>query len=187
VTVRIERPDGSEAGPGEDGEVCVRGAMVMTGYWHAEPETDHTLRGGWLHTGDVGRLDADGYLYIVDRIKDLIIRGGYNIYPRDLEDALVTHPDVVAAAVVGRPDPTYGEEAVAFVQLRPGATVTEADLVAYGKTRLSAVKYPREVRIIDQVPLTSVFKTDRKMLRALLAEDGAEGDTDAATAATPAN
>jgi long-chain acyl-CoA synthetase len=161
--------------------------MVMTGYWHAEPETGHTLRGGWLHTGDVGRLDADGYLYIVDRIKDLIIRGGYNIYPRDLEDALVTHPDVVAAAVVGRPDPTYGEEAVAFVQLRPGATVTEADLVAYGKTRLSAVKYPREVRIIDQVPLTSVFKTDRKMLRALLAEDGAEGDTDAATAATPAN
>jgi len=172
VTVRIERPDGSEAGPGADGEVCVRGAMVMTGYWHAEPETDHTLRGGWLHTGDVGRLDADGYLYIVDRIKDLIIRGGYNIYPRDLEDALVTHPDVVAAAVVGRPDPTYGEEAVAFVQLRPGATVSEADLVAYGKERLSAVKYPREVRIIEQVPLTSVFKTDRKKLRALLAKDG---------------
>ena len=189
VTVRIERPDGSEAGPGEDGEVCVRGAMVMTGYWHAEPETDHTLRGGWLHTGDVGRLDADGYLYIVDRIKDLIIRGGYNIYPRDLEDALVTHPDVVAAAVVGRPDPTYGEEAVAFVQLRPGAAVTEADLVAYGKTQLSAVKYPREVRIIDQVPLTSVFKTDRKKLRALLAEDGADGTAGdgAATAATPAS
>jgi len=189
VTVRIERPDGSEAGPGEDGEVCVRGAMVMTGYWHAEPETDHTLRGGWLHTGDVGRLGADGYLYIVDRIKDLIIRGGYNIYPRDLEDALVTHPDVVAAAVVGRPDPTYGEEAVAFVQLRPGAAVTEADLVAYGKTRLSAVKYPREVRIIDQVPLTSVFKTDRKKLRALLAEDGAGGTAGdgAATAATPAS
>jgi long-chain acyl-CoA synthetase len=131
----------------------------------------------------------------VDRIKDLIIRGGYNIYPRDLEDALVTHPDVVAAAVVGRPDPTYGEEAVAFVQLRPGATVTEADLVAYGKTRLSAVKYPREVRIIDQVPLTSVFKTDRKKLRALLAEDGAAdpdaaGDgaaSDGAAKATPAN
>ena len=189
VTVRIERPDGSEAGPGEDGEVCVRGAMVMTGYWHAEPETEHALRGGWLHTGDVGRLDADGYLYIVDRIKDLIIRGGYNIYPRDLEDAMVTHPDVVAAAVVGRPDPTYGEEAVAFVQLRPGATVSESDLVAYGKERLSAVKYPREVRIIEQVPLTSVFKTDRKKLRALLAEDGAggAGGDGAAKAATPAN
>ena len=185
VTLRIERPDGSGAGPGEDGEVCVRGAMVMTGYWHAEPETAHTLRGGWLHTGDVGRLDADGYLYIVDRIKDLIIRGGYNIYPRDLEDAMVTHPDVVAAAVVGRPDATYGEEAVAFVQLRPGATVTEADLVAYGKQRLSAVKYPREVRIIDEVPLTSVFKTDRKKLRALLAQDSAEAD--APRAATPAS
>src|SRR5690348_8551985 len=186
VTVRIERPDGSEAGPGE---VCVRGAMVMTGYWHAEPETEHALRGGWLHTGDVGRLDADGYLYIVDRIKDLIIRGGYNIYPRDLEDAMVTHPDVVAAAVVGRPDPTYGEEAVAFVQLRPEATVSEADLVAYGKERLSAVKYPREVRIIEQVPLTSVFKTDRKKLRALLTEDGAggAGGDDAAKAATPVN
>jgi long-chain acyl-CoA synthetase len=180
VTMRIERPDGTEAGPGEDGEVCVRGAMIMTGYWHAGPETAHTLRGDWLHTGDVGRLDADGYLYIVDRIKDLIIRGGYNIYPRDLEDAMVTHPDVVAAAVVGRPDPTYGEEAVAFVQLRPGATVTEADLIAYGKERLSAVKYPREVRIIDEVPLTSVFKTDRKKLRALLA-DGAAGT------ATPAS
>src|SRR5690242_13452072 len=189
VTVRIERPDGSEAGPGEDGEVCVRGAMVMTGYWHAEPETEHALRGGWLHTGDVGRLDADGYLYIVDRIKDLIIRGGYNIYPRDLEDAMITHPDVVAAAVVGRPDPTYGEEAVAFVQLRPGAAVSEADLVAYGKERLSAVKYPREVRIIEQVPLTSVFKTDRKKLRALLTEDGAggAGGDDAAKAATPVN
>ena len=118
--MRIERPDGSAAGPGEDGEICVRGAMVMTGYWHAEPETGQALRDGWLHTGDVGRLDADGYLYIVDRIKDLIIRGGYNVYPRDVEDALVTHPDVVAAAVVGRPDPTYGEEVVAFVQLRPG-------------------------------------------------------------------
>ena len=187
VTLRIERPDGSEAGPGEDGEVCVRGAMVMTGYWHAEAETEHTLRGGWLHTGDVGRLDADGYLYIVDRIKDLIIRGGYNIYPRDLEDALVTHPDVVAAAVVGRPDRTYGEEAVAFVQLRPDSAVTEADLVAYGKTRLSAVKYPREVRIIDQVPLTSVFKTDRKKLRALLAEDGGATGDGAAEAATPAS
>jgi long-chain acyl-CoA synthetase len=173
VTLRIERPDGSEAGPGEDGEICVRGAMVMTGYWHAEPETDHAMRGGWLHTGDVGRLDDDGYLYIVDRIKDLIIRGGFNIYPRDIEDTLVTHPDVLAAAVVGRPDPKYGEEAVAFVQLRQGAAVTAGELVAYGKERLSAVKYPREVRIIDQVPLTSVMKTDRKRLRALLAQDAA--------------
>ena len=165
VQVRIERPDGTEADPGEDGEICVRGPMVMTGYWNAPAETEQTLRGGWLHTGDVGRLD-DGYLYIVDRIKDLIIRGGYNVYPRDVEDVLVQHPDVVAAAVVGRPDPKYGEEVVAFVQLRAGAEVSPADLVAFSKEHLSAVKYPREVRVIDAIPLTSVLKTDRKRLRA---------------------
>jgi long-chain acyl-CoA synthetase len=168
VQVRIERPDGTEADPGEDGEICVRGPMVMTGYWNAPAETEQTLRGGWLHTGDVGRLD-DGYLYIVDRIKDLIIRGGYNVYPRDVEDVLVQHPDVVAAAVVGRPDPKYGEEVVAFVQLRAGAEASPADLVAFAKEHLSAVKYPREVRVIDAIPLTSVLKTDRKRLRSELA------------------
>jgi long-chain acyl-CoA synthetase len=168
VEVRIERPDGTQAPPGEDGEVCVRGPVLMTGYWHAPAETEHALRGGWLHTGDVGRLDADGYLYIVDRIKDLIIRGGYNVYPRDVEDVMISHPDVAAAAVVGKPDPKYGEEIVAFVQLREGATVTPAELTEFGKAHLSAVKYPRDVRIVDAIPLTSVMKTDRKRLRAQL-------------------
>jgi long-chain acyl-CoA synthetase len=168
VRLRIERPDGTAAAPGEDGEICVAGPLVMTGYWNAPAETHQALRGGYLHTGDVGRLDGDGYLYIVDRIKDLIIRGGYNVYPRDAEDALIQHPDVVAAAVVGRPDPKYGEEVVAFAQLRAGATVTAADLVAFGKEHLSAVKYPREVTIVDAIPLTSVGKTDRKKLRALV-------------------
>jgi long-chain acyl-CoA synthetase len=169
VDLRIERPDGSAAGPGEDGEICVRGPMVMTGYWHAEQETAQVMRGGWLHTGDVGRLDADGYLYIVDRIKDLIIRGGYNVYPRDVEDVLVSHPDVVAAAVVGRPDAKLGEEVVAFVELRAGATTGPGELIEYARHHLSAVKYPREVRILDAIPLTSVMKIDRKRLRALVA------------------
>jgi len=133
--------------------------MVMTGYWHAEQETEHAIRDGWLHTGDVGRLDSDGYLYIVDRIKDLIIRGGYNVYPRDVEDVLLGHPAVLAAAVVGRPDEKYGEEVVAFVQLREGSAAEPAELVEFARARLSAVKYPREVRIVDQVPLTSVMKT----------------------------
>jgi len=127
------------------------------------------MRNGWLHTGDVGRLDADGYLYIVDRIKDLIIRGGYNVYPRDVEDVLMRHPDVTGAAVVGRPDEKYGEEVVAFVQLREGAMVGPADLIEFSRRHLSAVKYPREVRLVDGIPLTSVMKTDRKLLRAMLA------------------
>jgi long-chain acyl-CoA synthetase len=168
VEVRIERADGTDGEVGEDGEICVRGANVMTGYWRSEAETQHALRDGWLHTGDVGRLDADGYLYVVDRIKDLIIRSGINVYPRDIEDVMLTHPEVVAAAVVGRPDVTYGEEVVAFVQLKPGATVTDSELVGFAREHISRAKYPREVRIIDAIPLTSVLKTDRKAVRALL-------------------
>lgn len=165
VEMRIERSDGTLAGPGEDGEICARGPMMMSGYWNSPEETDHALRGGWFHTGDIGHLDADGNLFVVDRIKDLIIRDGFNVYPRDVEEALLTHPDVALCAVVGRPDPRHGEEVVAFVQLRPDAAVTPEDLVAYGKTRLAAVKYPRDVRIVDQIPLTSVGKLDRKVLR----------------------
>ncbi len=183
VDVRIERPDGRAAGLDEDGEICIRGAVVMSGYWNAPEETAKALRGGYFHTGDVGRLDADGYLFIVDRIKDLIIRGGYNVYPRDVEDVLVQHPDVVTAAVVGKPDPKYGEEVVAFVQLTPGSTVTPEELVAHARQHLSAVKYPREVRIVDAIPLTSVLKTDRKRLRAQVASETQRAP--AATQATP--
>jgi long-chain acyl-CoA synthetase len=171
VEVRIELPDSSAAAPGQDGEICVRGAVLMSGYWHAQEETAQAMRGGWLHTGDVGRLDDDGYLYIVDRIKDVIIRGGYNVYPRDVEDVLLRHPDVVAAAVVGRPDGKYGEEVVAFVQLREGAMARPEDLIEFARRHLSAVKYPREVRLVDAIPQTSVMKTDRKLLRAMLAAD----------------
>jgi long-chain acyl-CoA synthetase len=160
--------EGQSAPPGVDGEICVRGKMLMDGYWHSPEETARTLRGGWLHTGDVGHLDEDGYLYVVDRIKDLIIRGGFNIYPRDVEDVLLGHRDVAAAAVVGRPDPTYGEEVVAFVQLKDGARATPLELVQYTKEHLAGHKYPREVHIVDSVPLTSVGKTDRKALRTRL-------------------
>jgi long-chain acyl-CoA synthetase len=169
VTVRIELPDGSEAATGEDGEITVRSPGLMTGYWNAPEETAHALRGGWLHTGDVGHLDADGYLYVVDRLKDLIIRGGFNVYPRDVEEAMLAHPDVVGAAAVGRPDAVHGEEVVAYVQLRPGAEVGEAELVEHGRARLSAAKYPREVHVVAAVPLTSVGKIDRKALRRLAA------------------
>ena len=166
---RIELPDGSEAATGEDGEICIGGATVMQGYWNSPEDTAFALRGGLLHTGDVGHVDEDGWLYVVDRIKDLIIRGGFNVYPRDVEDVLLTHPDVVGAAAVGKPDPKLGEEVVAFVQLAPGSSVTPDELVAFGKEQLGAYKYPREVRVIDAIPLTSVMKTDRKALRATLA------------------
>jgi long-chain acyl-CoA synthetase len=171
VEVRIALADSSAVATGRDGEICVRGPVLMSGYWRAAEETAHAMRGGWLHTGDVGRIDADGYLYVVDRLKDVIIRGGYNVYPRDVEDVLLGHPDVVAAACVGRPDEKYGEEVVAFVQLREGAMARPEDLVEFGRRRLSKVKYPREVRLVDAIPLTSIMKTDRKMLRAMLAAD----------------
>jgi long-chain acyl-CoA synthetase len=151
-----------------DGEICVRGPMLMTGYWNSPEDTESAMRYGWLHTGDVGHLDADGYLYIVDRIKDVIIRDGFNLYPRDIEEALIHHPDVANCAVVGRPDERHGEEPVAFVQLHPGATATPDTLREYAKEHLSAVKYPRDIRLVAQVPLTSVGKLDRKRLRAVL-------------------
>ena len=173
VQVRIVAPDGSEQPAGQDGEICVRGPVLMQGYWQSPQATAEVVRDGWLHTGDVGHVDADGFLHVVDRIKDLIIRNGFNVYPRDVEDVLLAHPDVTAAAVVGRPDPRVGEEVVAFVTLRAGSTVTPEELVAATREHISAAKYPREVRVVDAVPLTSVLKTDRKALRALLAADGA--------------
>ena len=172
VEVRIEDPEGAELPAGSDGEICVRGPVLMSGYWQSPEATAEALRGGWLHTGDLGHLDEDGYLHVVDRLKDLVIRHGVNVYPRDVEDVLLAHPDVAGAAVVGRPDPLVGEEVVAFVALRPGSTTTAEDLVAHAKSRLSAAKYPREVRLVDSVPLTSVLKTDRKALRAQLRDGG---------------
>jgi long-chain acyl-CoA synthetase len=163
--VRIVGLDGRDAEVGQDGEIVARGPNVMGHYWHGEPLPD-----GWFHTGDVGRLDEDGYLTIVDRMKDLIIRGGYNVYPRDVEDVLLQHPSVSMAAVVGRPDDRLGEEVVAFVSLVAGASATEADLIDFTKERLSATKYPRQVTIVDAIPLTSVGKLDRKRLRATVKE-----------------
>jgi long-chain acyl-CoA synthetase len=153
-----------------DGEVCVRSELVMAGYWNAPELTAETIRDGWLYTGDMGRLDEDGYLSIVDRKKDLIIRGGFNVFPRDIEEALLEHPAVATACVVGRPDPLYGEEVVAFVTL--AEPVEDQELVAFGRERLGGYKYPREVHVLDALPLTPVGKADRKALREVLAAQG---------------
>ncbi len=148
---------------GQDGEICVRSPGVMTGYWHSDDTS--ALAGGWLHTGDIGHVDDDGYLFVVDRKKDLILRGGFNVFPRDVEDVLLAHPAVAQAGVVGRPDARLGEEVVAFVSLRPGADASAAELTEHARRHLAAHKYPREITIVPMVPLTSVGKLDRKKLR----------------------
>ena len=163
--VSIQDDSGAMLPAGQDGEICVRSPGVMSGYWHAPDSASTVLAGGWLHTGDIGHLDADGYLYVVDRKKDLILRGGFNVFPRDVEDVLVAHPAVALAGVVGRPDVRLGEEVVAFVSLRPGGQATPAEITEFARERLAANKYPREVTILDAVPLTSVGKLDRKALR----------------------
>ena len=164
VDVRID-------GDGDVGEICVRSRSVMLGYWQAPAETAEAIEDGWLRTGDLGYLDADGYLYVVDRKKDLIIRGGFNVFPRDVEEAMLEHPSVAAAGVVGRPDENHGEEVVAFVELKPGQQATPDELVAFSKERIGGYKYPREVHIIGSLPLTPVGKIDRKALRTRLPEE----------------
>ena len=166
--VRIIDEEGRELPTGKVGAICCRSPGVMRGYWHSPEATDEALRDGWLHTGDLGYLDEEGYLFIVDRKKDLIIRGGFNVYPRDVEDALLEHPAIESAGVVGRPDQVSGEEVVAFVSLRPGADVTSDELVEWARERIGGYKYPREVHIVDAVPLTNVGKIDRKALRGQL-------------------
>ena len=160
------RDDSGQALPaGQDGEICVRSPGVMTGYWRTADGAANVLAGGWLHTGDIGHLDQDGYLYVVDRKKDLILRGGFNVFPRDVEEVLLAHPAVALAGVVGRPDARLGEEVVAYVSLRPGAEVTAEELSEHAKRHLGANKYPRQITIVPAVPLTSVGKLDRKKLR----------------------
>jgi long-chain acyl-CoA synthetase len=158
---------------GEVGEICIRSASVMKGYWNAPDLTAETLRNGWLHTGDMGRVDDEGFVTIVDRKKDLIIRGGFNVYPRDVEEALLEHPAITTAGVVGRPDPRHGEEVVAFVTLKAGADADENELVSWSKERLGGYKYPREIHILSALPLTPVGKLDRKALRETLKLEGA--------------
>ncbi len=173
VDLRIEDELGEVLPAGSDGEICVRSPGVMTGYWQDEAATAQVVQDSWLHTGDVGHLDDDGYLYVVDRLKDLIIRGGFNVYPRDVEDVLLSHPAVASAAVIGRPDPLYGEEVVAYVALREPVEVPV--LLDWCGERLAKHKRPREVHVVEAVPLTSVGKTDRKALRRLAAEGAPQG------------
>jgi len=154
-----------EVAQGEVGELAVRGPQVMKGYWNKPEETRNVLRDGWLLTGDLAKMDADGYFYIVDRKKDLILCSGYNVYPREVEEVLFMHPAVGEAAAIGVPDPYRGETVKAFVVLKPGKTATEADLIAFCKERLAPFKVPKAVEFATALPMSLVGKVLRRQLR----------------------
>jgi long-chain acyl-CoA synthetase len=152
VEFRIVDDNDADVPDGDPGELLIRGHNVMKGYWNKPAETAEAMRGGWFHTGDVARRDAEGFYYIVDRKKDMIIRGGYNVYPREIEEVLYEHPAVAEAAVVGVPHDSLGEEVAAVLTLKPDASATPGELRDYVKGKVAAYKYPRVVRIVDGLP-----------------------------------
>ncbi len=167
VTMRVAGPDDEPLPAGRDhvGEILVRGHNVMKGYLGRPEATAEALRDGWLHTGDLGYMDSDGFYFIVDRAKDLVIRGGYNVYPREIEEVLYAHPAILEAAVIGKPDERLGEEVVAVVVRRPGASLTSDEVIAHCRERLAAYKYPREIRFMDELPKGPSGKILKSALR----------------------
>jgi len=163
-TGKIELP------PGKPGELIVKGPQVMKGYWNKPEETRLALRDGWLYTGDIAVIDQDGYFKIVDRKKDMIIAGGYNVYPRDVEEVLYQHPQILEAAVVGIADPYRGETVKAYVVLKPDETATAEDIIAFCRERLAAYKVPKFVEFRESLPKTMIGK----ILRRQLVEDQAK-------------
>ncbi len=142
----------------------LRGPQLMDGYYNKPEETAATLRNGWLHTGDIATVDEDGYYAIVDRKKEMIIVSGYNVYPREVEEALATHPAVFDSAAIGKPHPIKGEEVKAFVVLKPGATATAEELIAHSRTQLAPYKVPHEIEFRESLPKTLIGKTLRRQL-----------------------
>jgi long-chain acyl-CoA synthetase len=149
---------------GESGELVIKGPQVMKGYLNMPEETAKTLRDGWLHTGDVAKMGEDGYFFIVDRKKDMIVASGYNVYPREVEEVLFEHPDVAEAVAIGVPDEYRGETVKAFVVKRSGATVAEEEILAFCKERLAPYKAPKTVEFRDDLPKSAVGKLLRRVL-----------------------
>jgi acyl-CoA synthetase (AMP-forming)/AMP-acid ligase II len=163
--IRVVDPDGAEVPIGTVGEIIVQGGNVMLGYWNKPEETEAALRDGWLYTGDAGYLDERGYLYVVDRLKDMIITGGENVYSTEVENAIASHPAVAQCAVIGVPDPDWGEHVHAVVVPRPGATVTPGDLREHAKARIAGYKAPRSLEIVDTLPVSGTGKPLKRELR----------------------
>jgi acyl-CoA synthetase (AMP-forming)/AMP-acid ligase II len=165
IDLRIMGDDGLEVACGEVGEICVRGPSVMKGYWEQDEATVAALRDGWLRTGDLAFMDNHRFVYILDRSKDMIITGGSNVYPREVEEILMQHDDVLEVCVIGIPDDLWGEVVVALVVLKEGAIVDEQDLIAVAATRLASYKKPRSVYFVKQLPKNTYGKVLKRQLR----------------------
>jgi long-chain acyl-CoA synthetase len=166
VEMRLVDQDGHDVAQGDVGEILIRGPVVMSGYWNRPEATAEAIdEDGWLHTGDLAKQDEDGYFFIVDRKKELIIRGGFNIYPREIEEVLYEHPAIREVAVVGIPDDSLGEEVGAAVALKPGASATAEDVQSFAKERVAAYKYPRRIWFVEQLPKGSTGKVLKREIR----------------------
>jgi long-chain acyl-CoA synthetase len=165
VEVRCVDNDGRTVAVGERGEIVVRGPNVMKGYFNRPDATEEAMRHGWFHTGDIGVIDEDGYVAVVDRKKDMILRGGFNVYPRELEEVFMTHPAVSLVAVIGVPDERLGEEVKAFIVKRAGSAVTEEELLAWGREQFASYKYPRLLEFVSGLPMTASGKILKRELK----------------------
>jgi len=167
AVLSIQDPSGQPVPPGETGEVCARSGNFMRGYWNREKETEEAFRGGWYHTGDAGYLDEAGYLYLVDRVKDMIVTGGENVYSAEVENALARHPAVAQVAVIGIPSEQWGEAVHAVIVLQEGATATEDELKAWCRERIAGFKVPKSFEFRDEaLPLSGAMKVLKRELRA---------------------
>jgi Acyl-CoA synthetases (AMP-forming)/AMP-acid ligases II len=165
VDIKCFDDNDSEVPRGERGEIVIRGSNVMKGYYKRPEATAEAFRNGWFHTGDIGIIDEEGYLSIVDRKKDMILRGGYNVYPRELEEVIITHPEISLCAVIGVPDEKLGEEVKAFIVLKQGSTLSTDEFTGWCKTQFAANKYPRHVEFRDSLPIGGTGKIFKRALR----------------------
>jgi fatty-acyl-CoA synthase len=165
LEVKIVDAEGLTVPAGQPGELCTKGYSVMQGYWDEPEKTADAIRDGWMMTGDLAVIDAEGYCNIVGRVKDMLIRGGENVYPREVEEFLFTHPAVAQVQVFGVPDPKYGEEVAAWIILKPGASAMAEEIIAFCQGRIAHYKVPRHVRFVDTLPMTVTGKAQKFVMR----------------------